>query len=129
MEMHEALANTPAERHPVAIVFCDPTFPSFARPRAPDVVRSHRNAIVARIRRAVTHPCSEKNMPIGTVKWFNAQKGYGFIQPENGSKNVFVHISAVQRSTLGSLREGQRLSYEVERNQQNKTSTVNLKQA
>ena len=68
-------------------------------------------------------------MPIGTVKWFNAQKGYGFIQPEDGSKDVFVHISAVQRSTLGSLREGQRLSYEVERGQQGKTSAVNLKQA
>src|SRR5215470_16950343 len=81
------------------------------------------------IRRAVTHPCSEENMPIGTVKWFNAQKGYGFIQPEDGSKDVFVHISAVQRSTLGSLREGQRLSYEVERGQQGKTSAVNLKQA
>ena len=45
-------------------------------------------------------------MSIGTVKWFNAQKGYGFIQPENGDKDVFVHISAVERSGLGSLRLG-----------------------
>ncbi len=52
-------------------------------------------------------------MSIGTVKWFNAQKGYGFIQPDNASKDVFVHISAVERSGLGSLREGQKVSYEV----------------
>ena len=56
-------------------------------------------------------------MSIGTVKWFNAQKGYGFIQPENGDKDVFVHISAVERSGLGSLREGQKLSYELQRDQ------------
>ena len=65
-------------------------------------------------------------MSIGTVKWFNAQKGYGFIQPENGDKDVFVHISAVERSGLGSLHEGQKLSYELERGQQGKTSAVNL---
>lgn len=52
-------------------------------------------------------------MAIGTVKWFNSTKGYGFIQPENGSPDVFVHISAVERSGLGTLNEGQRLSYEV----------------
>jgi CspA family cold shock protein len=46
-------------------------------------------------------------MSIGTVKWFNAQKGYGFIQPEDGSKDVFVHVSAVERSGLGNLHEGQ----------------------
>jgi CspA family cold shock protein len=49
----------------------------------------------------------------GTVKWFNAQKGYGFIQPEDGSKDVFVHISAVERAGLRELREGQRVSFEV----------------
>ena len=48
-------------------------------------------------------------MAIGTVKWFNAQKGYGFIQPDDGSKDVFVHISAVERSGIGNLREGQKL--------------------
>ena len=66
-------------------------------------------------------------MPVGTVKWFNAQKGYGFIQPENGDKDVFVHISAVERSGLGSLHDGQRLSYDLERDQRSgKMSATNL---
>jgi cold shock protein len=68
-------------------------------------------------------------MAVGTVKWFNAVKGYGFIQPDDGSKDVFVHMSAVERSGIGNLREGQKLSYDVERGQQGKTSAVNLKQA
>ena len=68
-------------------------------------------------------------MIIGTVKWFNTQKGYGFIQPEDGSKDVFVHISAVERSGLGNLVEGQRISYELERGQQGKTSAVGLQAA
>ena len=68
-------------------------------------------------------------MTIGTVKWFNAQKGFGFIQPVDGSKDVFVHISAVERSTLGSLAEGQKLSFDVERGQQGKLSAVNLQAA
>ncbi len=66
-------------------------------------------------------------MAIGTVKWFNPVKGYGFIQPEDGSKDVFVHISAVERSGIGNLREGQKLSFDLERGQQGKTSAVNLK--
>ena len=66
-------------------------------------------------------------MSTGTVKWFNAQKGYGFIQPDDGSKDVFVHISAVERSGLGGLNEGQKLSYEVQRGQQGKTSAEKLK--
>jgi CspA family cold shock protein len=53
-------------------------------------------------------------MATGTVKWFNAQKGYGFIQPADGSADVFVHISAVERSGLGSIVEGQKVSYELE---------------
>ena len=68
-------------------------------------------------------------MSNGTVKWFNAQKGYGFIQPKDGSKDVFVHVSAVERSGLGHLHEGQKVSFEVERGQQGKTSAVNLRQA
>jgi CspA family cold shock protein len=66
-------------------------------------------------------------MSIGTVKWFNTQKGYGFIQPENGDKDVFVHISAVERAGLGNLIEGQKLSYELERDQRSgKMSATNL---
>lgn len=67
-------------------------------------------------------------MSIGTVKWFNATKGYGFIQPQDGGRDVFVHISAVEKSGLGNLSEGQKLSYEVitERGRQ---SAGNLKAA
>ena len=65
-------------------------------------------------------------MANGTVKWFNSQKGYGFIQPDDGSKDVFVHISALERAGLDSLHENQKLSYELERGQQGKTSAVNL---
>jgi CspA family cold shock protein len=74
-------------------------------------------------------PVSRELMAAGTVKWFNAQKGYGFIQPDDGSKDVFVHITAVERAGLGSLHEGQKLSFEVERGQQGKSSAVNLKNA
>ena len=68
-------------------------------------------------------------MPTGTVKWFNAQKGFGFIQPEDGSKDVFVHISAVERAGLGRLNEGQKVTYEVQRGQQGKMSAENLQAA
>jgi CspA family cold shock protein len=68
-------------------------------------------------------------MSTGTVKWFNPSKGYGFIEPDDGSKDVFVHISAVERSGMGNLREGQRLSFELERGQQGKVSAVNLQNA
>ena len=65
-------------------------------------------------------------MSKGTVKWFNGQKGYGFIQPNDGAKDVFVHISAVERAGLTGLNEGQQVTFEVERGQQGKTSAVNL---
>lgn len=68
-------------------------------------------------------------MSIGTVKWFNSMKGYGFIQPDDGSKDVFVHISAVEVSGLGSLQEGQKVSFDLERGQQGRVSAVNLKNA
>jgi CspA family cold shock protein len=68
-------------------------------------------------------------MTIGTVKWFNGQKGFGFIEPEDGSKDVFVHISAVERSGLGSLREGQKVSFELERGKDGRASAVNLQEA
>ncbi|MBW8270672.1 cold-shock protein [Caldovatus aquaticus] len=66
-------------------------------------------------------------MAIGTVKWFNASKGYGFIQPEDGSKDVFVHISDVQRAGIASLNEGDRVEYDVQRGQQGKFSAGNLR--
>jgi CspA family cold shock protein len=56
-----------------------------------------------------------RHMATGTVKWFNAQKGFGFIQPDAGGNDVFVHISAVERAGLGSLHEGQKISYELEK--------------
>jgi cold shock protein len=65
-------------------------------------------------------------MPRGTVKWFNPTKGYGFIQPQGGGKDVFVHISAVERAGLSTLNEGQSIEYEIEENR-GKTSAVNLK--
>ncbi len=65
-------------------------------------------------------------MANGTVKWFNPTKGYGFIQPEQGGGDVFVHISAVQNAGLNGLNEGQKVSFELESNK-GKTSAVNLK--
>ena len=56
-------------------------------------------------------------MQTGTVKWFNGQKGFGFIQPDEGGPDIFVHISAVERAGLGSLHEGQKIGFEVERDQ------------
>jgi cold shock protein len=66
-------------------------------------------------------------MATGTVKWFNATKGYGFIQPENGGADVFVHISAVQQAGMQGLNDGQRVSFDLEQGRQGKTSAVNLK--
>ena len=68
-------------------------------------------------------------MSTGTVKWFNGQKGFGFIQPDDGGKDVFVHISAVERAGMSSLKEGQKLSYELETGQNGKSSAVNLEAA
>lgn len=70
------------------------------------------------------------NMQIGIVKWFNGQKGFGFIQPDNGGNDVFVHISAVERAGLGALHEGQKLSFELERDQRSgKMSACQLQSA
>lgn len=68
-------------------------------------------------------------MSTGTVKWFNSTKGFGFIQPSDGSNDVFVHISAVERSGMGNLSEGQKVSYEVECGRTGKLAAVNLRAA
>ena len=67
-------------------------------------------------------------MPTGTVKWFNETKGYGFIQPEDGGSDAFVHISAVERAGLSTLREGQKVSFEIETDRRSgKPSAAGLK--
>jgi CspA family cold shock protein len=68
-------------------------------------------------------------MPIGTVKFFNADKGYGFIQPEGGGNDAFVHISAVEKAGLRTLDRDQRVSYDLEQDQRGKTSAVNIQPA
>ena len=65
-------------------------------------------------------------MATGTVKWFNATKGFGFIEPEDGSKDVFVHISAVERAGLTSLNEGRKVSYDVQPGRDGKVAAANL---
>ncbi len=72
----------------------------------------------------------EMTMSIGTVKWFNVQKGFGFIQPDDGTKDVFVHISAVERAGMQTLTDGQKLSYEMETDRRSgKQSAGNLQSA
>ncbi|MCH8113261.1 MAG: cold-shock protein [Proteobacteria bacterium] len=66
-------------------------------------------------------------MTTGTVKWFNSAKGFGFIEPEDGSKDAFVHISAVERAGLTGLADGQRLEYELQPGRDGKSSAENLK--
>jgi CspA family cold shock protein len=75
------------------------------------------------------HILFDRNIPVsnGTIKWFNATKGYGFIQPEDGTSDVFVHISDMQRSGIAELREGDKITYDVQRGQQGKISACNLR--
>jgi CspA family cold shock protein len=68
-------------------------------------------------------------MPVGTVKFFNEQKGYGFIAPEDGSGDAFVHITAVERAGMSTLQKDQRVSYELEQDRRGKMSAVNLQSA
>jgi CspA family cold shock protein len=65
-------------------------------------------------------------MPTGTVKWFNATKGYGFIQPDEGGNDVFVHITQVQRAGMTSLNDGQKVTFELETRRDGRTSATNL---
>lgn len=65
-------------------------------------------------------------MAKGTVKWFNATKGFGFIQPEGGSRDVFVHISAVERAGLSGLPDGQKVTFDIERGRDGRESAANL---
>src|SRR5580704_3018009 len=94
------------------------------RPRAPS--QRHRPVeSTSRDRRAKF--ALEKKMPTGTVKWFNGQKGFGFIQPNDGGKDVFVHISAVERAGLSGLAEGQKVTFEVKADKmRGKVSAENL---
>lgn len=66
-------------------------------------------------------------MPTGTVKWFNVTKGYGFIEPDDGGKDIFVHITAVQRSGMEGLNEGQKVSYELEEGRNGRMAATDLK--
>jgi CspA family cold shock protein len=66
-------------------------------------------------------------MASGTVKWFNNQKGYGFIQPEEGGADVFVHISAVEKAGLQTLKEGQKITFDTERGRNGKIAATNLR--
>jgi CspA family cold shock protein len=86
--------------------------------------RPARKPRILRARRGASH--TEIAVATGTVKWFNGTKGYGFIQPQDGGKDVFVHISAVERAGLTGLAEGQRVEYELVSNR-GKQSAENLK--
>lgn len=66
-------------------------------------------------------------MPTGTVKWFNITKGYGFIEPDDGGKDVFVHVTAVQHSGMEGLNEGQKVSYELEEGRNGRLAATELK--
>jgi CspA family cold shock protein len=99
------------------------------RPRGEGLASSLAGQSFARILSPsyrVLNRWGENDVATGTVKWFNATKGYGFIQPDNGGKDVFVHISAVERAGLSSLNEGAKVSYEVTANR-GKESAENLR--
>jgi cold shock protein len=103
------------------------------RPAAEIFLRDRLLAFRRRRRLAFRRPqaildsqLGDRHMALGTVKWFNSQKGYGFIQPQGGGQDVFVHISAVERAGLSSLNEGQQLEYEIVTDR-GKQSAGNLK--
>jgi len=78
---------------------------------------------------AYTYTYLEAIVAIGTVKFFNNQRGFGFIQPQDGSKDVFVHISAVERAGMATLSEGQKVSFDIERGRDGRVSAVNIQAA
>jgi CspA family cold shock protein len=91
----------------------------------PDIVNVATIVPLGAARRP-TRVKGKDDMATGTVKWFNPAKGYGFIEPSDGGKDAFVHISAVERAGLSSLTEGQKVSYELQQGQNGKTSAENL---
>ena len=91
--------------------------------------RIRRGYLVPRRGTAVHRQKGNASMPMGTVKWFNPTKGYGFIAPDTGGKDVFVHISAVQKAGFRSLSEGQKIGFEIEQQQNGRTAAVNLSQS
>ena len=97
-----------------------------------DTSRKSQSCRGLRCARAVTYclvlPTEEATLAIGTVKWFNPTKGFGFIVPSDGSKDVFVHISAVQRAGMQTLNEGQKVNYELA-TERGRTAAVNIKAA
>jgi cold shock protein len=100
-----------------ALRLTDEVFLNFDHRRGP--CQGHYQILVNR---------KDKGMSTGTVKWFNSQKGFGFIQPDDGGKDVFVHISAVERAGMSNLNEGQKLSYELtEDKRSGKTSADQLR--
>jgi CspA family cold shock protein len=94
--------------------------------RWPSVVSPIDNLMLRALSREVL-PYLEHDMTSGTVKFFNSAKGFGFIQPEDGSKDVFVHISAVERAGLATLSENQKVSFDLERGTNGKVSASNLR--
>ena len=94
-------------------------FCSFERPAVPDLTFAILELGHAAHLRGVRSVAQGNLMTIGTVKWFNGQKGFGFIQPDNGGPDVFVHISAVERAGWSSLSEGQKIGFESEKDSRN----------
>jgi cold shock protein len=90
-------------------------------------VLSHRYFDAACTLRAATPSLKDNMSTTGTVKFFNPTKGFGFIQPDDGSKDVFVHISAVEQAGLGTLNENQKISFDVQKGNNGKFSAINLK--
>ena len=100
--------------------------PALPAVQAPDLLPDTPTELTRRANRRADIPGDWKSkMATGTVKWFNSQKGYGFIQPSDGGKDVFMHISAVERAGLAGLNEGQKVRYEIARDR-GKESAVNL---